>query len=153
VRLTWGPKINPMRRAAWIGSRSIQGVILRGRLRWGAATQSSLRPRARSRLMSGKPGQTIAGSVSTAPGPPLSRSLQFVGSTCQSWITRDKGTAGLQSYHHMWALDPSFFGHLGDIVYYDKNSSGGDVDARTPELARFHWNRWFGCSDVVDFHR
>ena len=49
-------------------------------------------------------------------------------------------------------LDPAFFVHLGDIVYYDKRSAGGDVDARTPELARFHWNRWYGCSDIVRFH-
>ena len=66
---------------------------------------------------------------------------------------RDKGTAGIQIYDHMLDLDPDFFVHLGDIVYYDKKSAGGDVDALTPELARFHWNRWYGCYDVVKFHR
>ncbi len=106
-----------------------------------------------SRMVDGTSGQKLQGSFSTAPKEDSSRSVNFVVATCQSWKTRDKGTAGLQIYHEMLAEDPSFFVHLGDIVYYDKRSSGGDVDARTPELARFHWNRWYGCSDVRDFHR
>ena len=105
-----------------------------------------------SRSKEGQPGQSIAGSFKTAPGPAKSEPLNFVVSTCQSWITRDKGTAGDQIYNHMLGLGPAFFVHLGDIVYYDKRSAGGDVDARTPELARFHWNRWYGCSDIMNFH-
>lgn len=105
-----------------------------------------------SRSGLGERGQTIAGSFQTAVGAAESAPVQFVVATCQSWRTRDKGTAGLQIYDHMLALDPAFFVHLGDIVYYDKRSAGGDVDARTPALARFHWNRWYGCSDIVKFH-
>jgi alkaline phosphatase D len=106
-----------------------------------------------SQSVDGDLGQTLSGSFQTALGSGKSEPFRFAISTCQSWITRDKGTAGLQIYDHMRDLDPAFFVHLGDIVYYDKRSAGGDVDARTPELARFHWNRWYGCSDVVDFHR
>ncbi|MDB4796726.1 alkaline phosphatase D family protein [bacterium] len=105
-----------------------------------------------SQSSSGESGQTLSGSFRTAVGGSKSEPLRFVVSTCQSWKTRDKGTAGLQIYDQMRDLDPAFFVHLGDIVYYDKRSAGGDVDARTPELARFHWNRWYGCSDVVKFH-
>jgi alkaline phosphatase D len=75
---------------------------------------------------------TVLGAATGVP-------FRFVVSTCQSWKTRDKGTAGLQIYDHMLALNPAFFSHLGVIVYYDKKSASGDVDARTPELARFHW--------------
>lgn len=105
-----------------------------------------------SRSSSGKKGQSLTGSFRTALGSAKSEPLRFAISTCQSWITRDKGIAGLQIYDHMLALDPAFFVHLGDIVYYDKKSAGGDVDALTPELARFHWNRWYGCSDIIKFH-
>ncbi len=106
-----------------------------------------------SQSLRGEAGQTLTGSFRTATGGTDSEPFRFVVSTCQSWKTRDKGTAGLQIYDHMRILDPAFFVHLGDIVYYDKRSAGGDVDARTPELARFHWNRWYGCSDVVKFHQ
>ncbi len=105
-----------------------------------------------SRSGGGEAGKAFSGSFRTAPGPDASKHFRFVVSTCQSWITRDKGTAGLQIYDRMLALDPAFFAHMGDIVYYDKRSQGGDVDARTPALARFHWNRWYGCSDIVKFH-
>lgn len=97
-------------------------------------------------------GAVFNGSFRTALGAAEGAPFRFTISTCQSWKTRDNGTAGLQIYDHMLDLDPAFFVHLGDIVYYDKRSAGGDVDALTPELARFHWNRWYGCADVVRFH-
>jgi len=106
-----------------------------------------------SRSVHGTLGQAISGTFRTAPGSTVSEPLRFVVATCQSWKTRDKDTAGLQIYENMQELDPAFFVHLGDIVYYDKRSTGGDVDARTPALARFHWNRWYGCSDIVNFHQ
>lgn len=106
-----------------------------------------------SQSADGKSGQSLSGSFQTALGSDMNEPFRFVISTCQSWKTRDKGTAGLQIYDHMLELDPAFFVHLGDIVYYDKRSAGGDVDARTPELARFHWNRWYGCTDIVKFHK
>ena len=117
------------------------------------ASNQSYALKIESRSLDGKKGQSILGSFKTSLGPTQSDPFRFVISTCQSWKTRDKGTAGLQIYDEMLALDPSFFVHLGDIVYYDKRSAGGDVDARTPELARFHWNRWYGTTDVVKFHQ
>jgi alkaline phosphatase D len=106
-----------------------------------------------SRSAGGQSVQTLTGSFLTAFGADRGEPFRFVVSTCQSWKTRDKGTAGLQIYDHMLGLDPAFFAHLGDIVYYDKRSAGGDVDARTPELARFHWQRWYGTMDIIKFHR
>ncbi len=90
-----------------------------------------------SRSVSGKTGQSLSGSFRTALGADASEPFRFVISTCQSWITRDKGTEGLQIYDHMLDLNPAFFAHMGDIVYYDKRSAGGDVDALTPEFGAF----------------
>ncbi len=154
VRLNWWPKNQPeaTRRTAWLPVDPehdfTRQIVVEG-LQPNQAYELELE----SRSVGGKPGQTITGSFSSAPGPALSRAFQFVVSTCQSCKTRDKGTAGLMIYDEMLALNPAFFVHLGDIVYYDKNSAGGDVDALTPALARFHWNRWYGCTDVIKFHQ
>ena len=153
VRLSWWPEGEPdeKNQTAWLqvdSKRDFTKQIVLKHLqpRQGYVLQLE------SQSNRGEAGQTLAGSFRTAPGDTESELLRFVVSTCQSWKTRDKGTAGLQIYDHMQDLNPAFFVHLGDIVYYDKRSAGGDVDARTPELARFHWNRWYGCSDVVKFH-
>ncbi len=154
VRVNWWPADRPasIRQTDWLSVDADRDFTRQ-------TTLSDLQPnqaydfKVESRSVRGTPGQTIAGSFSTAPGADLSRPLQFVVATCQSWKTRDKGTAGLMIYDEMLARDPAFFVHLGDIVYYDKSSAGGDVDARTPALARFHWNRWYGCTDVIKFHQ
>ncbi len=153
VRLTWWPQYQPNSKVAtgWLAvdpDRDFTRQVTLENLEPGQHYEL----RIKSRSTNGNPGQTLTGSFTTAPGPHKSESLSFVVTTCQSWKTRDKGTAGLQIYDHMLDLDPAFFVHLGDVVYYDKRSSGGDVEARTPELARFHWHRWYGCSDIVKFH-
>lgn len=154
VRVSWWPEGQQtnIRRTSWLPvdpnqdfTRQVLIENLEPNRRYELAVES--------RSVEGKPGQSLGGSFKTALGASGGGAFRFVISTCQSWKTRDKGTAGLQIYDHMLALDPAFFVHLGDIVYYDKRSAGGDVDARTPELARFHWNRWYGCTDVLDFHR
>ncbi|HSH09324.1 MAG TPA: alkaline phosphatase D family protein, partial [Oceanipulchritudo sp.] len=154
VRLRWWPENQPeaSEQTAWLpvdpGRDFTRQVTLEG-LEPGHRYELKVE----SRSTSGVPGQIVSGRFQTAPGPETSEPLRFVVSTCQSWVTRDKGTAGDQIYDHMRGLEPAFFVHLGDVVYYDKKSAGGDVDARSPELARFHWNRWYGCSDIVAFHR
>ncbi len=154
VRLSWWPKNRPAAKAQtdWLAvdpNRDFTRQVTLEDLDADHPYELSIE----SRSVIGKPGQTLSASFHTALGAEKSESLRFVVATCQSWRTRDKCTAGLKIYDSMQALDPAFFVHLGDIVYYDKRSTGGDVDARTPALARFHWNRWYGCSDIVDFHR
>ena len=154
VRVSWWPDQSPSHRRStdWLPvdpQRDFTRQVTLSGLEPGQPYQLELE----SRMVDGTLGQQLPGSFTTAPKADSSDSVNFVVSTCQSWKTRDKGTAGLQIYNEMLARDPAFFVHLGDIVYYDKRSAGGDVDARTPELARFHWNRWYGCSDVRDFHR
>lgn len=154
VRLNWWQTDKPDNKAntGWLAVDPNQDFTRQAVLRDLQANQHyTLKLECRSTDRT--PGQTLTGDFRTAAGPAVSIPLRFVVSTCQSWKTRDKGAAGLQIYDHMLALDPAFFMHLGDIVYYDKRSAGGDVEARTPELARFHWNRWYGCSDIVEFHK
>ena len=154
VRLSWSPEggAGALRQTGWLSVDSRRDFTRQVTLE-GLASNQSYALKIESRSLDGKKGQSILGSFKTSLGPTQSDPFRFVISTCQSWKTRDKGTAGLQIYDEMLALDPSFFVHLGDIVYYDKRSAGGDVDARTPELARFHWNRWYGTTDVVKFHQ
>ena len=54
--------------------------------------------------------------------------------------------AAIKIYPSMLKLDPSFFVHTGDIVYYDKL-------AKTKELAHYHWQRTYSLPTNVDFHR
>ena len=154
VKLSWWPegRSGEMRQTGWLAVNPRRDFTRQVSLQ-DLELNQSYALRIESRSLRGMKGQTITGSFKTALGAAQSEAFQFVVSTCQSWPTRDKGTAGLQIYDNMLALDPAFFVHLGDIVYYDKRSAGGDVDARTPELARFHWNRWYGTTDVVKFHQ
>lgn len=154
VRVSWWRERQPMQKQSteWLAvdsrrdfTRQVELSGLESGRRYELAIESQ--------SVGGNPGQKLSGSFTTAPGAASGDPFSFVVATCQSWKTRDKGTAGLRIYNEMLGRDPAFFVHLGDIVYYDKRSAGGDVDARTPELARFHWNRWYGCADVVKFHR
>jgi len=154
VRLSWWPEngSGAKRQTGWLSVEPDRDFTRQVTLA-GLEANKDYALKVESRSFHGESGQSLTGSFRTALDPAQSEPFRFVISTCQSWKTRDKGTAGLQIYDEMLALDPSFFVHLGDIVYYDKRSAGGDVDARTPELARFHWNRWYGCSDVMKFHQ
>lgn len=153
VRVSWWPEERPdtKRQTEWLAVDP-QRDFTRQIAVEGLSSQQNYVLKVESRSIDGEQGQSLSGSFRTASGSSTSEPTRFVVSTCQSWKTRDKGTAGLQIYDHMLDLDPAFFVHLGDIVYYDKRSAGGDVDVRTPETARFHWNRWYGCSDIVNFH-
>lgn len=153
ARIAWWPKGKPDARkeTRWIAVDPLQDFTAQVALENLKPNQAYL-VEVTCKSVRGDTGQKLNGSFRTAQGPTIREPFKFVITTCQSWKTRDKGTAGLQIYDHMLDLDPAFFMHLGDIVYYDKNSTGGDVDALSPELARFHWNRWHGCSDIVDFH-
>ena len=132
VRLLWWPDNQPRARE-WSGWLEVDsnGDFTRNVTINGLKADQLYELEVESRSASGRAGQSLTASFRTAPGPRKSDPLHFVVSTCQSWVTRDKGTAGIHIYDHMLDLDPDFFVHLGDIVYYDKKSAGGDVDALT----------------------
>ena len=46
----------------------------------------------------------------------------------------------------MLDMDPDFFVHTGDILYYDQF-------AKTPALAKWHWQRIYSLNNIVEFHK
>jgi len=95
----------------------------------------------------GRPGgQTVEGRFRTAPPPDKPAKVVFTVSTGQGYGSRDLGGRGYKIYPQMLKLDPDFFVHTGDIVYYDKL-------AKSPALARYHWQRTYSLPTNVEFHR
>lgn len=95
---------------------------------------------------SGKKGQVVEGSFQTAPRSDQSERVVFTVSTGQAYPDQDAPGGGFKIYPVMLQLNPSFFVHTGDILYYDKL-------AKTMELARWHWQRMYSLPTNVEFHR
>ena len=93
----------------------------------------------------GAAGQVLAGRFRTAPPPDKAAHVVFTVSTGQGYGSRDRPD-GYAIYPQMLALEPSFFVHTGDIIYYDKL-------AKTLALARYHWQRTYSLPTNVEFHR
>ncbi|MCM4156722.1 alkaline phosphatase D family protein [Gramella sp. AN32] len=93
-----------------------------------------------------KTGETIKGSFTTAPMADAHKPISFTATTCISYDDIDSLGYGLKIYDEMEKLKPSFFVHLGDILYYD------DL-GKTAELARWHWDRMFSLPAHVNFHK
>ncbi|MEM7235700.1 MAG: alkaline phosphatase D family protein, partial [Planctomycetota bacterium] len=85
------------------------------------------------------------GFFRTAPSPDSSSPVLFTVSTGQAYKDRDN-QVGYRIYDSMLKLDPSFFVHTGDIVYYD-------TYGKTSDLARYHWQRTYSLPSNVAFHR
>lgn len=89
----------------------------------------------------------LLSTVLTAPESSRVDSVSFTVVTGQSFNTRDD-SEGQLIYGTMLDLQPSFFVHTGDIVYYDKV----DPWVTHIDLARFKWNRSYGQPRVRRFH-
>ena len=94
----------------------------------------------------GKKGQVVTGGFRTAPLADYTGRILFTVSTGQAYPDQDVPGGGYKIYAEMLKLDPSFFLHTGDILYYDKL-------AKTIELARWHWQRMYSLATNVEFHR
>lgn len=90
-------------------------------------------------------GSVLEGEFRTAPASEDNAPVTFTVITGQAYPDRD-GPHGFDIYPAMLDLDPSFFVHTGDIVYYD-------ALAKTVALARYHWQRTYGLPTNVEFHR
>ncbi len=97
------------------------------------------------RSVIGATGQSLSGTFRTAPGIDESQRVVFTVSTGQGDNDQDRPD-GFNIYPEMLKLDPNFFIHTGDIVYYDKM-------AKTVDLARWHWQRMYSWPTNVEFHR
>lgn len=96
-------------------------------------------------LKGGIPGQALSGSFRTAPAAETPERVVFTVSTGQGYWSQDCPD-GYQIYDSMLQLDPSFFVHTGDIVYYDRI-------AKTEALARYLWQATYSLPSNVRFHR
>ncbi len=92
------------------------------------------------------PVQIVNGGFRTAPRPEQTERIVFTVSTGQAYPDQDAPGGGYKIYPVMLKLEPSFFVHTGDILYYDKL-------AKTLSLARWHWARMYSLPTNVEFHR
>ncbi len=89
---------------------------------------------------------TLSGGFKTAPAADAEARVVFTVTTGTSYNDTDAPEGGFKMYAQMLKLDPSFFVHTGDIVYYDRL-------AKTQALARWHWHRMYSLATNVAFHR
>jgi alkaline phosphatase D len=95
------------------------------------------------------PSVSLEGRFRTAPDAKRPAPVSFVAVGCQDYQNRDDRDNGHRIYREMLKLDPDFFVHTGDIVYYDR----GDPYAKSVELARYKWNTTYAFSFQREFHR
>ena len=92
-------------------------------------------------------------SFKTAPAPDTFSPVDFTVITgtavCSRDIFKDGVPWGFKSFVSMKNLEPDFFVHTGDNVYYDSDSPL----ATNKELARFQWHRMHSMPCVIDFFR
>ena len=93
-----------------------------------------------------EPASTLTGGFKTAPAPDDEARVVFTVTTGTAYPDQDAPGGGYKMYARMLELDPSFFVHTGDIIYYDKL-------AKNQTLARWHWHRMYSLPTNVAFHR
>jgi alkaline phosphatase D len=90
----------------------------------------------------------LIASFRTAPEEEASAPATFTVITGQEYARRDDKLGGHQIFAHMQVLNPDFFVHTGDVVYHDKPGPF----AKSPELARYKWNRIYSMPLQRSFH-
>jgi alkaline phosphatase D len=111
----------------------------------GLSPASEYLVKVESRGAGGEAGETTKGRFFTAPGADEAARVVFTVSTGQAYGDQDD-PGGFKIYRAMLELEPHFFVHTGDIVYYDRL-------AKTIDLARYHWQRTYGLPSNVLFHK
>jgi len=94
--------------------------------------------------------RSVRGRFTTAAAPDRAARVVFTVTTGHKFKTIDDPGRGQKIYPAMLALEPSFFVHTGDIVYYD-----GDLEpmGATVGKARLHWHRMYSLPNQIAFHR
>jgi alkaline phosphatase D len=96
----------------------------------------------------GKMTAMLVGGFTTAPLSTETAPVRFVVVTCHDFPRRDDGERGHLIYPVMEKLNPHFLVHAGDIEYYDKPGPW----AKSAELARYKWNRFYSLANQRAFH-
>ncbi len=91
-------------------------------------------------------GESITGTFKTAPPPHQQAGVLFTVTTGQAYPDQDAPEGGFRIYNAMLALNPDFFVHTGDILYYDEL-------AKNIDLARWHWSRTYSLLTNLRFHK
>ena len=92
-----------------------------------------------------KVSASIEGKFKTVPSADVSAEINFIVTTGTSYGDVDTET-GYKIYPNSLKLDPEFFVHTGDIVYYDEMG-------KTADLARWHWDRMYSYPNNIEYHR
>ena len=92
-----------------------------------------------------KVSSSIEGKFKTPPPRDTAAEVNFIVTTGTAYDDVDSA-AGYKIYPNSLMLDPEFFVHTGDIVYYD-------FIGKTADLARWHWDRMYSYPNNIDFHR
>lgn len=109
------------------------------------ATDYELRVEARS-LNSDSVGSMLDGRFSTAPAADAPARVVFAVTTGQAYPDQDADGGGFRMYPSILELEPSFFVHTGDILYYD-------AWAKNTALARWGWARMYSLPTNFEFHK
>jgi alkaline phosphatase D len=92
-----------------------------------------------------KVSASLEGKFKTAPPADVSADINFIITTGTSYGDVDSET-GYKIYPSSLKLDPDFFVHTGDILYYDGMG-------KTADLARWHWDRMYSYHNNIEYHR
>jgi alkaline phosphatase D len=92
-----------------------------------------------------KVSASMEGKFKTAPSADLAAEVNFIVTTGTSYGDVDSET-GYKFYPSSIKLDPDFFVHTGDIIYYDGMG-------KTTGLARWHWDRMYSYPNNIEYHR
>lgn len=99
-----------------------------------------------ARTAPGEAVRQITGAFRTAPRPDSNAPLRFTVISCTDYPDRDLPEEGFKIYPAMRQLDPAFFVHTGDILYYDQL-------AKSEALARWEWQQVYSLPTNLAFHR
>ena len=97
-------------------------------------------------LLEADSGKTITGKFTTAPLKNTKSDVAFNVVTCQAIRSAEQHRVGHSVYGQMLKINPDFFLHTGDIVYYDKGYLAKNITD-----ARRKWNHTFALPLNRDF--
>ena len=97
-------------------------------------------------LGSSNVGSSMNGQFRTAPLANETARVVFAATTGQAYPDQDAPGGGFKINPSILDLEPDFFVHTGDILYYDQWG-------KTLDLARWGWARIFSLPTNFEFHR
>ncbi|WP_252851801.1 alkaline phosphatase D family protein [Aeoliella straminimaris] len=137
----------PWNTTKWVSTTSESDAIHQARLE-GLSSGTGYQLEVRSRSTAGQAGQTIESVFRTHPETTTPSDVTLVIANCQQYEDRDDRENGFRIYQTMLGLQPTFFVHTGDVVYYDKPPLLGKNVAN----AREKWRRIYSMPWQVEFH-